>query len=142
MSELSIFFDVEFSNFEHPELISLGAITADGAHEFYAEVSPLPERCSDFVREHVIPQLSGPCYPKAELAAHFIGWLNRFDKDIELCSDSSYDRDLVYAMCGYPIPLARHNMVSWYPLPHLITNNPHHALRDAKMLRDRFSAQL
>ena len=138
MKSTAVFFDTEFSNFDTPELVSIGAVSVDGQHEFYAEVSPLPGGCSDFVLQHIVPQLTGPAYPKEEVARRFLEWLASFDNAIELCSDSGYDRDIVYGLCGNPLPIPHGTASTWFPLPGTVTNNPHHALQDARMLREEF----
>lgn len=139
MSSTAVFFDMEFSSFECPQLISLGAVTADGKQEFYAEVAPLPDGCSDFVHEHVVPLLTGPAYPKKEVARRFLDWLAGLGDEIELCSDSGYDRDLLYELCGYPLPVSSGALCTWFPLPGTVDNNPHHALQDARMLQKTFA---
>jgi DNA polymerase III epsilon subunit-like protein len=136
--ELSIFFDTEFTDFDKCEIISLGAVTADGNHNFYGEVDPIPFGCSEFVIENVLPILTGTKFTKDELKIKFLIWLSSFDCDIELCSDHSVDRDIVYKLCGYPIQLSGNNICTWFPLPMGVPNNPHHALKDAQMLREKF----
>ena len=45
-----MFFDTEFSSFEYPKLLFLGAVSSTLA-EFYVEVDKIPiDDCSDFVR--------------------------------------------------------------------------------------------
>ncbi|SHN71452.1 3'-5' exoribonuclease [Desulfovibrio litoralis] len=140
MKEISIFFDTEFSDFENSELISLGAISADGKSEFYAEINNIPENCSEFVKERVLPLLHGNGISKTELAKRFLAWLESFDSNIELCSDSHYDRNMIANLCGgFPLPLSNGAKSSWFPLPHIITDNPHNALEDAKLLRKYFA---
>ena len=141
MDELVIFFDTEFTDFENPKLISLGAVTADEQHEFYAEIDPLPEGCSAFVLEHIVPQLTGPKLTKEAFAQAFLTWLAGFRCDIELCSDVAFDRDLVYWLCG-GYPILDGAKCTWFPLPKLVNNNPHHALEDARMLRREFASKL
>ena len=52
-----IFLDTEFTDFARPDLISLALVSEDG-REFYAERTDYdPERCSEFVRETVLPLL-------------------------------------------------------------------------------------
>ncbi len=141
MNSIAVFLDTEFSSFDAPELISIGAVTVDGKREFYAEISPPPEGNSDFVRERILPQLTGPAYPKKEAARRFLEWLAALGADIELCSDSRYDRDMVNALCGgSPLPVPGGAKCSWVPLPGSVNNNPHHALQDARMLREAFAA--
>ncbi|CAK7033961.1 MAG: hypothetical protein DELT_00479 [Desulfovibrio sp.] len=138
MKSTAVFFDTEFTNFENPELVSIGAVSVDGKHEFYAEVSPLPDGCSDFVIQHIVPQLTGPAYPKEEVARRFLEWLAGLGNAIELCSDSGFDRNIINALCGYPLPIPNGATSTWYPLPGTVTDNPHHALQDARMLREAF----
>lgn len=138
--EIIVFFDTEFSNLERPELISLGAVTADGEKEFYAEVSPIPDGCSDFVKERVLPLRTGPAISREELKDTFVKWLRDLGGDIELMSDSDYDRNILYDLCGYPpVPDV---FCRWFPLPHSGANNPHHALEDARLLRKEFVGRL
>ena len=55
---MRIFIDTEFTDFVDTELISIGLITDDGDHEFYGELPVNRRKCSEFVIEHVLPQLS------------------------------------------------------------------------------------
>lgn len=57
-----VFIDTEFTDFVNPQLISIGMV-ADSGEEFYAEVPFSDDRCSEFVRETVIPLLNQ--YPNA-----------------------------------------------------------------------------
>jgi hypothetical protein len=63
------FVDTEF--YEHDfgvMLISIGVVSEDG-NEFYAESSLFhPDMGSDWLREHVVPQLTGPRMFPAEIA--------------------------------------------------------------------------
>lgn len=53
-----LFLDTEFTNFINPDLISLGLISEDGRHEFYAEIIDYNYMlASPFVREEVLPLL-------------------------------------------------------------------------------------
>lgn len=52
-----IFIDTEFTDFKSAELISLGLVTEDCRHEFYAELPINQARCSDFVLRNVLLQL-------------------------------------------------------------------------------------
>lgn len=56
-----IFFDAEFTSleFEKSELLSFGAVTLDG-HKFYCEIDQDQSSSSDFVKEHILPTLTGP----------------------------------------------------------------------------------
>jgi hypothetical protein len=53
-----IFIDTEFTDFVQMDLISLGAITEDGKHQFYVELCDYEKSWeSEWVKENVIPLL-------------------------------------------------------------------------------------
>lgn len=135
---VTVFFDTEFSDLINPELISLGAISADGKRSFYAEVDPLPEECSDFVRQRVLPQLTGPSCSEDELAKRFAAWLEEFGTHVELCADSDYDFGLLESLYTKrkPLPISR---LRFQRLAGMGYAGPHHARKDAELLRQRFA---
>ena len=137
-----VYFDTEFTCFEQPQILSIGAVSADGK-EFYAEVDPTPfAACSDFVKACVLPKFTGPQLSREELASGFLSWLGSFGKDIVLMSDSHYDRDLVNSLCGgYPLPIPGGCRSYWQPLPGIVSDNSHHALEDARGLLRAFGQQ-
>lgn len=93
---MKVFIDTEFTNFHHPELISLGAVAETG-EEFYVEIFGADQfRSSEFVKEVVVPLLKRGEYTKstAEAAARFYVWLEEQGNDVQLTSDSSYDKEL------------------------------------------------
>ena len=141
-SQEIIFFDTEFTCFEKPELLSLGAISI-GGNEFYAEIASIPfDRCSEFVKAGVLPKFTGPQFEREELASRFLSWLGSFEKPVVLMSDSEYDRDLINALCGgYPLPIPGGYRSIWQPLPGIDENNTHHALEDARRLLQAFGQQ-
>lgn len=83
-----IFVDTEFSDItaEHPELISLGAVTHDGQHHFYVEIDSYDQaRCSPFVTKVVEPllQLDNFGCSRFEAARRFKYW-------VELLPENKY----------------------------------------------------
>jgi len=65
-----VFLDTEFTDFVRPDLISLALVSEDG-REFYAERTDYyTTRCSDFVKETVLPLLGrvpdAACTPERE----------------------------------------------------------------------------
>jgi hypothetical protein len=56
---MKAFLDTEFTNFRNRKLISIGIVTEDGSHKFYAEISDnyIIEECSQFVQSLVLPKL-------------------------------------------------------------------------------------
>jgi hypothetical protein len=66
---MQLFLDTEFTSLDrHAQLISIGMCAEDGAL-FYAEVEGIaPEACTPFVREVVLPLLSGHLLPRFDEA--------------------------------------------------------------------------
>jgi hypothetical protein len=75
------FVDCEFTDFAQRELLSLAIVSEEG-DEFYVELSDYDEqRCSDFVRNTVLPQLGqypGRVLPREQAAAELRAWLGTF----------------------------------------------------------------
>ena len=100
-----------------PKLISIGLVSKDDKHEFYAEV----ERgtgwdlmdCSDFVMIEVLPLLKGgECAMKAdEIKARLIAWLESMPGEHTLACDSKIDLELVRGLLGqdWPACLVKHH---------------------------------
>jgi len=63
-----VFLDTEWRDSIGSELISLGMITEDGVHSFYAECDPLPLQVTEFVRYRVLPHLPGKPYSMDQTA--------------------------------------------------------------------------
>lgn len=92
MNKTTVFFDTEFSNFNAPQLVSFGAVTATGEH-FYCEISPLPADCSDFVRQTVLPLLDGGACACSlvEFPQRLASWLQSLSAPAQLFCDSDWD---------------------------------------------------
>lgn len=108
---IKVFFDTEFTDLlgiiQDPALISIGLITEDGSHTFYAELTDTYtiDQCSDFVRAWVLPILDAPALPEVfdltavyarmsitQCRARLEQWLELVGSNIQLCSDApSYD---------------------------------------------------
>lgn len=151
-----IFFDCEFTELGiDPKLISIGLISEDGAHEFYAELSGTYQLsdCSAFVHEAVLPHLQGgdALMSMGELTLCLADWIDRFQQPVQLATDSlSWDWPWVQEIFHYaekwPAKLAN-QPASLYKLVALFDrevenafhNQPnlrrHHALDDAKANR-------
>lgn len=95
-----IFLDCEFTDFLDFELISLGMVSEDGQHEFYAERNDYEKgKCNQFVREAVEPLLGR--FPDAactrdELTARLWAWFATLPRPVQIVSDSMHDRDLLW----------------------------------------------
>jgi hypothetical protein len=88
-----IFFDSEFNDLGiDPKLISIGLISKDGTHEFYAELSDTyqPADCAAFVHEAVLPHLQGgdALMTINELTLRLGNWIEGFEQPVQLATDS------------------------------------------------------
>ena len=94
-----LFFDTEFTDFEHMELISIGIISEDKKHVFYKEVYDYPKnRCSEFVKDIVIPLLSGCDYAASytQLANLLASWIEELpSENIIFVADYDGDREIL-----------------------------------------------
>lgn len=92
-----IFIDTEFTDFINTELISIGLVSDDGQHEFYAELNDYrPQVCSEFVRMNVIPHLDLQKHGMTRLqaAARLFCWLEELGEDYIICPDNKIDWEL------------------------------------------------
>ena len=90
-----VFFDTEFTDLDRDALlISIGLVSEDGRHSFYAELSENDPRhyanTSDFAKEIVLPLLEGgDCLmTMAELSTRLATWLADFAQPVQLATDS------------------------------------------------------
>lgn len=140
---MKIFLDTEFNSFRG-QLISMGMVTLDG-QEFYIEM-PLPAEIHPWVQEHVIPHLGGATVrPENDLQAAVVTglWLEQSDDgDLEIVADWPEDfAHLCNLLCA---PGGRRSGPDSFKM--LIRRDigsegstiPHHALHDAKALRESF----
>jgi len=142
--ELWVFIDSEFSSLEAPELLSFGAVTADG-QTFYAELEQDgPVAHSAFVERRVLPLMENSRIPRVRAAAQFVTWLKELAgaRAVRLISDSGFDRWALGQLLGIEeMP----NGVQWQRAPVAYTEldrlsqelrlRRHHALDDALALR-------
>lgn len=151
-----IFLDTEFDHLPDrqgylppPQLISI-ALVGDGS-EFYAESDGWKRRwCSDFVRAEVLPHLTGPRMPVAELRQALRTWIEARPGPVVVAADWEGDFAFLLAALGDPRPVnldhQYFNVVSIcdsfvYQKDELLTpyfsdQAPrHHALHDARALR-------
>ena len=144
-----IFIDTEFTDLQQgAQLISIGCITEDGKHEFYAETVFNESFASDWVFENVIPLLDGGkavLSPK-ELREELALWQASF-ASVEIAVDSTWDWHFFTKIFAKGLPrnvAAKPFMVDATPQAyedalHLAysSNNfrQHHALDDAKTMR-------
>lgn len=148
-----IFLDCEFTDFIDIELISIGMESECGQFSFYTERNDYPDSwCNDFVRSAVIPllgQFPGAACNRDELTHRLWSWFATLPRHVQLASDSTHDRGLLWDAFGEGLPENLDKKV--YDLRPLIDttvfnyavcryhdqpNQPwHHALHDARAHR-------
>lgn len=91
-----LFFDTEFTNFKTLGLISLGIVSEDEKHSFYAEVSDFNRKeASEFVIDVVVPLLDLPLYGLTlpNFVDKLQDWINSFSaNEIVFVADYEGDR--------------------------------------------------
>ena len=144
-----IFLDTEFTDSLQIDLISIGMVSADGAHELYAERSDFQHHwCNAFVRAAVLPQLgkAGAALDRAQMAVRLLDWFASLPDGVTVACDSFSDWELLIdAMGERPVNLA--GLLDLRMDAHSPTFNGavcqyhrhdqpwHHALHDAKANR-------
>jgi hypothetical protein len=149
---MKLFLDCEFSQLnQESKLISLALVSETG-EEYYVELTDtyLVDDCSDFVIQHVLPQLDLQRHGLSmiDAQASLRKFLNDFDDPLEVCSDApewdwGFFCQLADANHRWPshvanqptnlIQLLRYldaDDIADVALPEL----PHHALLDARVL--------
>lgn len=97
-----LFLDTEFTGLGQrwPRLISIGLVSEDGQHEFYAElnVEGYIEKCDTWVKENVLPFLDGGnCVMQPdELRQRLRAWIGTLGT-VQIATDSQIDFDLIRA---------------------------------------------
>jgi hypothetical protein len=106
---MKIFVDTEFTDLWSPSLISIGFAAQSDALLYLEIVADptgaagwVPEQCSRFVRQVVIPLLEGgsAACSRQEAAERSLVWLEGFPESIELVSDSAVDFHLLHDLWG------------------------------------------
>lgn len=77
---MRLFLDCEWADTLDSDLVSLALVSEDGANRFYAEVLPLPEHPTDWVRAVVYPLLEHgyASRQKIDLTSDLRAFLARF----------------------------------------------------------------
>jgi hypothetical protein len=150
-----IFMDTEFTDFDYPQLISIGLVSENG-ERYYAEMSNgwSREGCSLFVKEHILPQLTAGeflqerCFAGRRLA----DWLAEHDGPVRVVTDApGYDWVLMLDLlagimpenlCPEPLTFYSDSFPELVPLLQeardraFANSTAHHALNDAEALRE------
>jgi hypothetical protein len=156
---LKIFLDCEFTQLNRDsKLISL-ALVSESGKEFYVELTDTysVEDCSDFVIQNVLPQLDHALCGQSlrEAQESLRRFLGSFAEELEVCSDAphwdwGFFCDLAcpdyqpwpLQVVSQPTNLTiLFNQVNAEALEELdLSDLPHHALLDARMLAELFKA--
>lgn len=116
-----IFLDTEFTDFEDCDLISIGMVSEDGHHEFYAERTDYrKDACNTFVRREIEPLLGqkpeAAC-SSAELKSRLWNWFASLPSLVQLACDSERDKDLLWRALGDGLPLnLKHEIFDLRPM--------------------------
>lgn len=154
MESMKVFLDTEFTGLHRDaKLISI-ALVAETGEEFYVELTDEygKEDCSDFVVKTVLPQLDLQRHGKtlADAKEQLQKFFHRFDVNLQICSDApewDWKFFCYVAQTGseWPsnvlaTPTDLSNMVGNAVLnsdiERLLVEPPHHALADARLMRD------
>ena len=150
-----LFLDTEFTDFDYPQLISIGVI-AESGEIFYAELADGWSRagCSPFVCHQVLPQLTGGDFfqERGYAARRLADWLWNFCCPVRMVTNApGYDWVLMRDLLGpsapdnlfpEPMPLFSESFPELVPLLQESHDRaytgatPHHALNDAQALRE------
>lgn len=95
---MRIFFDTEFSGLNSdPRLLSIGLVADDGS-ELYIEFADgwTEEKCSSWVREHVLPMLgNGERMSRNEAARRIWSWLATLGEEPSVMGETDWDTTLL-----------------------------------------------
>lgn len=103
-----VFFDTEFTDLSlDPRLISIGLVSEDESHKFYAELSDTnySSCCAPFVHEFVLPHLQGGnvLMTMDELTLRLGNWIESFEYPVQLATDSpSWDWPWITKLFNLP----------------------------------------
>jgi hypothetical protein len=95
-----LFIDTEFTGLGQrwPQLISIGLISEDGQHEFYAELAAETylKKCDPWVGVNILPRLDGgDCIMQPdELRQRLAAWIGALS-DVRIACDSQIDFDFL-----------------------------------------------
>ena len=155
-----VFLDTEFTCFERPTLMSL-ALVAEDNREFYAECTDYPrEECSDFVVNEVLPlfgRIDGAGNDRVTLSTRLRTWFAALPETATVVCDFEGDwRLLLDALDALHFVALPANLEGKLILGNSIISDPifedslsrtftidwppHHALADARALRNGYAA--
>lgn len=100
-----LFLDCEWADTIGSDLVSIALVSEDEQHRFYAEMSPLPEHPTSFVRHVVYPLLHGGQHARqaAELTRDLRTFLARIPEPQVLYDDAVDGALFRYALDGFEL---------------------------------------
>jgi hypothetical protein len=103
---MRLFLDCEWADTLDSELVSLALVSEDGAHRFYAEVSPLPNQPTDWVRAVVYPLLEHGYAARQQIdfTRDLRAFVSRFDDPFVLFDYQADGALFGYALAGFDLP--------------------------------------
>ena len=112
---MMLFLDTEFTrlpdkwqSYAAPSLISIGIVSEDAKHSFYAELkegeSWHKADCSLFVIDNVLPVLTGPAMTRQTLQKALRDWFATLPNDLTVAVDFDLDYEFLNAALGQPLP--------------------------------------
>lgn len=143
-----LFLDTEFTDFLNIDLISIGLVSEDGRHQFYAERTDFCyDWCNDFVRTAVWAHLGEDPAAKVgreQLRERLASWFDTLPAAVTIACDSYTDYELLLDALDGDRPV---NLTGYYDMRplgesavfneavcayHAVPGQPwHHALHDA-----------
>jgi hypothetical protein len=105
---MMLFLDTEFTDFIDIELISIGMVSEDGQHAFYAEVQDYDRaKCNPYVQSGIWPLLGkslGAILPRAVLAEQLRTWFAGLPRSLIIGCDSYMDWELLVDVLDGELP--------------------------------------
>lgn len=105
-----LFCDTEFTDFIGTQLISIGLVSEDGKHEFYAEITDYNRKASsEFVKKNVENLLDHDKYGMTfnEASARLGSWIEELGgekHEHQICVDYGTDWELLIDLLDYNLP--------------------------------------
>jgi len=155
-SDNLVFMDAEFSSIDPSkgEIISIAFIKPTG-EELYLEIAYDSSTLDDWVKEHVVPKLSGAALPKAEAKQRIDEFLGQ-DHPYVVSHINHFDVTFFWRTFGLPAKLPTYDY--WFPLDFATLlffsgidprhygrehkTDAHSALADAQRLKDSYEQLL
>lgn len=139
-----LFLDCEFNSFQG-ELISMALVPLNGElSEFYAELN-IQAEYDPWVKDHVVPHLSGKTESKESFQIRLTMYLNSIGKSTIIADwpdDIKYFCESLITGPGFMVPVFNKLNFQIDRTLEYISEKPHHALYDARGIRDAYRAKV